>query len=385
MVARSREKRPVVGLNLLTALPEVGGGWAYLSRLLRALALRADDLDFIAFVTTESEPLVPPTCAWRVERCRVNPRVRSARIFYENTVLQAQARRLGVNCMHWFANTQGLWNTSPALVTVFDLLAFGALAEFSLAKRLYLRTTIRRTAANAAVLLPMSEGTAEELRERFQVATDRMTVVPPVLDERFRPAPAGEISAFRSRYELPSECWLYVAHWFPHKNHLRLLQAYVRLVEQIGDLAWPLVLRGSGVEADEDIRRIVATRGISTRVRFLPEVEEAELAALYGAASAEVFPSLYEGMGMPVIEALACGCPVIAGPLPPLQKAAGDAVAYFDNRSIESMAEAMIAVQEGRLNLARMRTEGFRRAEAFRPESVVPRLVDAYRRCARLA
>ena len=372
----------MVGLNLLAALPEIGGGWAYLSRLLRALGTHATDCEFIAFVTKESEPLVPPTCDWRIVRCGINPRVRAARILYENSVLQVQARRLGVDCMHWFANTQGLWNAAPALVTVFDLQAFGALSEFSLAKRMYLRAMMRRTAAAADRLLPMSDGTASELQERLHVGADRMTVVNPVLDERFRPADVREVIALRRQHDLPCDFWIYVAHYYPHKNHVRLLYAYAKLVETIGDRAWPLVLRGSGVQANEELSRVIASNGLAGRVRFLPEIAESELPALYSAASAEVFPSLYEGLGMPVVEALACGCPVIAGPLPPIQRAAGDAVAYFDNRSVEAIAEAMRAMQEGQVERLRLRAEGLQRVEAFRPEWVVPRLVDAYWRCA---
>ena len=119
--------------------------------------------------------------------------------------------------------------------------------------------------------------------------------------------------------------------------------------------------------------------GLENNVRFLPRLGEGELPVLSSAASAIVFPSLYEGGGIPVIEAMACGCPVIAANIPPVRKYAGDAASYFDPNDVASIAEAMSSIQGGDpKDCCLKRCAGLDRSAEFRPQLVVPKLLNAY-------
>jgi len=281
--------------------------------------------------------------------------------------------------MLWFANTQAIVNTVPGVVTIHDLQAFRDLAPFSPPKRLYLQLMIRLTAKRARILLPVSEATARELQRVLNVASSQMVVIPVIIDSRFRPATYKEIVYFKSKYGLPDHFWLYVAHFYPHKNHLRLLQAYHRLKANRSGPLWPLVLRGDPAGAEVEIEEAIAHLDLKHDVVFLPRLSEEEMPILYSAATGMIFPSLYEGGGIPVVEAIACGCPVAASDIPPIREFAGEAVLYFDPLDLESVAQTILKLQNSSDLRESQRRLGLGVVEKFRQWNVIPRLLDAYR------
>ena len=229
-----------VGLNLLHAIPDVGGSRNYVSDLLSVMVEHLRDIEFVAFTGPGTRDLVPRAAQFRQIETRVPASLRSVRIAYENTLLGLRSRRERLSCMHWFANSAAIINAVPAVVTVYDLMVFSRPGDFSALRRLYLQYMIRRSAHSAAFLAPISSTTASDIRSRFKSIRGNMGVIPPVLHERFRPRAGQELDAFRTKHDLPEKYWLYVAHFYPHKNHRRLLQAYRSLVDR-RDGAWPLV------------------------------------------------------------------------------------------------------------------------------------------------
>jgi glycosyltransferase involved in cell wall biosynthesis len=208
-----------------------------------------------------------------------------------------------------------------------------------------------------------------------------MVVIPAVLPFQFAPAPPEKIAGIKTKYGLPERFWLYVAHLYPYKNHLRLLQAYHELISS-GFSPWPLVLRGDTYGAEKEVIQAIAGFNLEKNVLLLPRLSENELTALYTAATALVFPSLYEGGGIPVLEAMACGCPVVAANIPPVREFAGDAASYFDPTDIEAIAKAMSAFQDTSSNWESKRQVGLAKAAEFRPQPVVSKLLKAYARAA---
>ena len=366
-----------IGLNLLHALPEIGGGWNYIANLVAALGKYDGDNNYVAFVTKESKRLVPSKPNFMSVCVNIRPASRVQRVVYENTWLQLLSDRYKLDCMHWFANTQALANAVPGVVTVYDMHSFLNFATFSLAKRFYSQIMMYQTSRRARILLPMSQATAQDLCRVLHANPARMIVIPPVLNPQFKPASCDEVTSFRAEYRLPGRFWLYVAHILPYKNHLLLLQAY-HGVKSGGFTPWPLVLRGDPKGAESEVVRMVAQLGLESDVIMLPRLDEAELPALYSAASALVFPSLYEGGGMPVVEAMACGCPVIASNIPSVREYAGDAACYFNPRDLRSIGEAMLEFQSDTGPRERSRRAGLVRAEEFRPQQVIGKLVSAY-------
>jgi len=232
----------------------------------------------------------------------------------------------------------------------------------------------------AQVLLPVSEATAAGLTDILGIDPARMSVIHTVLGDEFRPSPAGAVAAFRERYRLPERFLLYVAHLFPHKNHLRLLDAYARL--GAAGPVWPLVFRGDAGGAEDKIHSRVRDLGLEKSVSLLPRLGASDMGLLYSAATAFVFPSLFEGGGIPVVEAIACGLPVAASRIPSVVEFAGPAALYFNPLDVTSIAAALERLMDNAGRLEIMRRAGLARAENFRPDAVIPKLLQAYRRAA---
>lgn len=371
-----------IGLNLLHALPQVGGVWNYIGELLAALAAWDPQNEYVGFVTAISAPLLPTAPNFHPCRVELDPHSRPRRVFFENTVLPLLAQRFHIDCLHWFGNTLGLANLVPGVVTVYDPQSFRNFDRFSPAKRLYQQVGMKTAARRAQRLLPISEATATELIRCLHVGRHRLTVIPAVLTERWRPACPGAVAALRKRYDLPKRFWVYVAHFTAHKNHARLCRVYRRLRDEKPG-TWELVLRGDEKPGGVPLAEVLAAEGLERQVRLLPRLEDDEMPALYTAASGLVFPSLFEGAGLPVLEAMACGCPVVASDIPALREAAGNAVSYFDPTDEEDLFRAMAALQDDPATPAGSRRRTQARLHRYRAATILPRLLSVYREAAR--
>lgn len=371
-----------IGLNLLPARPEIRGGWTYIESLLAALGTHDRANEYLVFVNEDSESLVPARPNFRAVRVGLRGAARIRRVLYENAILPFRARAARLDCLHWLGNTMPPVNSVPGVVTIFDLLVYHEPRAFSPIKRRYLRSMIASGVRRAAVLLPMSMSTARDLRETLHVDPTRMVVIPPLLDARFAPAAPEDVSAFRARRGLPERFWLYVAHFYPHKNHLRLLRAYAEL-KRAEAASWPLVLRGEALAGEPALDEAVAREGLRGDVLFLPGLEKDEMPFLYSAASALVYPSLFEGAGLPVAEAMACGCPVAGSSLAVIRDAAGEAALYFDPAETSSIAAAMARLQRDDALRRTLRERGLAQAGSCRADRVIETLVASYARAAR--
>lgn len=367
-----------IGLNLLHARPEIGGVWNYVSNLVAAVGREDTETEYVAFVTEVSAALVTPRPNFRNVIVPLRSRLRTTRVLFENTALQLLVWRERLDCLHWFANTIGLVDVVPAVVTVYDLQPFLSYPTMSRAKRVFLRSQMRAAVRRAAMLLPMSQATGQELRDRLGADPRRMLVVPPILESMFQPPEPTAVSRFRQQYGLPAEFWLYVAHGWPHKNHERLLHAYRELRAE-NPSAWPLVLRGDPQPGFPTLAELSARAGLKESVIVLPRLKREELPLLYASAAALVFPSLYEGGGIPVLEAQACGCPLVASDIPAIREFAGEAGHYMNPQSVDDIKRAMIATAADVAARERLLRLGLERVRTFRSISVVDRLVAAYR------
>ena len=298
-------------------------------------------------------------------------------MLYENTVLQWKSFREQLDCMHWFSGTISIINLQRTVVTIHDLFAFRKDVGFSLIKRLYLKVMNRHAMKNADFVLPVSRSTADEIVGRIGNRGENILVLHTVLRPEFKAASEAEIAAVRIKYDLPLNFWLYIAVFHTRKNHLGLLKAYRRL-KKTGHRLWRLVFRGDEVNCEASIRRYVTENALEEDVIFLPRMEYGELPALYSASSALIFPSFYEGGGIPVLEAMACGCPVAASSLPSVREFCGDAALYFDPGDPDEIANAMKRMQEDRDLRIALIDQGTKRAGLFREGEIVPKLLRVY-------
>ena len=358
---------------------EIGGGWNYIARLVESLGECDRENSYVAFVTDKNVGMVPRRPNFETVVVGINAASRAQRVLYENTTLQVVARKQRLDLMHWFANTIAVANSVPGVVTVYDLQVFENPQAFTRVHRIYLQALLPHAARRAALLLPISRTTAQVLCNILEARLERMQVIPPIVHVSFQPVSSDKIIELRQKYNLPDQFWLYVAHLYPHKNHLRLLQAYCEL-KSAGLSPWPLVMRGDDHGAGKEARRLVTQLGLNNDVRFLARLPEGGLPVLYSSATAAVFPSLYEGAGIPVLEAMASGCPIIASDISAVNEFGGEAVVRFNPLDVTSIRNTMIAFQQDTQERFRVRQLGLERARSHRADRVIPKLVGAYQR-----
>jgi glycosyltransferase involved in cell wall biosynthesis len=237
---------------------------------------------------------------------------------------------------------------------------------FSTAERRYRRWAYDGAARRAHEVLTLSEHARGQIVQRLGITPDRVTAIPCAVDhDRFSPQP----SELDSTLDLPERFLLYPANLWPHKNHERLLRAYA--LADAGDVH--LVLTGQTYG-----RPLPGTPDL--RVRHLGHVPFEQLPALYRRATATVFPSLFEGFGMPLVEAMASGCPVAASARGAIAETCGDAALLFDPEDEEAIADAIRRIVADDDLRERLRAAGLERAAGFRWDDVAARHVEIYRR-----
>lgn len=269
----------------------------------------------------------------------------------------------------------------PALVTVHDLsfLTVPRCADAGL--RAYLSHIVPRSVRRAYHVLADSESTQRDLVRLLQVSPEKVTVVYPGVEPRFRPVeePAA-LAAVRQKYGLGDGPFvLGVGTLEPRKNWPVLIRAWARL-RQTTPLPHRLIIAGGKGWLYEDIFRTAEATGLRDEVIFPGFVADADLPALYSAAAVFAYPSLYEGFGLPVLEALACGTPVVCADNSSLPEAAGDAALLVNAADEEALATALHRLLADEPLRQTLRRRGLAHAQKFTWEASARVLLAAYER-----
>lgn len=252
-----------------------------------------------------------------------------------------------------------------SVVMIYDLsfLRFPEHAEPR--NRKYLLAQVPRSVRQSDHVVTISESSKREIVAAFSIPENKVTVAYPGVDRtEFRPVAEPELKRVRHRYDLPRRYLLHVGTLEPRKNLSTLLAARRALPEGLR-ASYPLVLVGGRGWRDEsvfaEVRRLAAA-GEAVATGYVPD---SDLPAILSGAAAFVFPSLYEGWGMPVVEAMACGVPVVTSTRSSLPEAAGDAALTVDPRDAAALAQTIARVLEDRDLRATMIEKGFRHAGRF--------------------
>jgi glycosyltransferase involved in cell wall biosynthesis len=354
-----------VGLNLLFLVPgETGGMEVYARELLPELVAAAPRARFTAFVNREAAAAGDGPWGEVLPAITVPVRARN-RIEWvrgEQQLLPRTAALAGVDIVHSLASTAPAWGRFRRVVTIHDL-AYRLVPEAHLGVRgLGMRVLVPLAARRAQRIIVDAQSTREDLRRLLLVSPAKVDVVPlgKGTEPRAEPMPEPELRSWLGAGERPIV--LSVSAKRPHKNLIRLIGA----LPLIGAERRPLlVLPGYPTPHEDELRRRAVELGVAADVRLLGWIEPAELEGLYAAAACFVFPSLMEGFGLPVLEAMARGVPVACSGRGALTEVAGDAALLFDPESEPAIATAIERLLEDRAEADRLRSAGLERAARF--------------------
>lgn len=347
-----------VGLNLIFLVPGETGGMEVYARELAPRLAAMEDLKVTAFVNREAagedfgvdEQVVVP----------VNARSRLQWVRGEQLLLPGLAERAGCDVVHSLGSTAPVRGRFRRVVTIHDLhYKLVPDAHFGV-RGLGMRVLIPAAARSAHRIIVDAASTRDDLVEHLGTPRGKIDVVPLAGASIPDVEPTSE-AELRARFDLRDRLVLLsVSAKRPHKN-------LIRLIEAVASLPTPrpvLVLPGYPTPHEAELRARADALGISDDVRFPAWVSAADLEGLYAMATAFVFPSLYEGFGLPVLEAMARGVPVACSDRGALAEVAGDAALFFDPERGEDIARALVATLQS-ASSDRLREDGLKRAGEF--------------------
>ncbi len=366
--------------RMLREHPAIGG-------LLLMMQGRAADPECLGRLTDEAEKLAPsvegrPAAAWR-DRIAALPGLPTLRAAWVRRGMNRAAARLagrvGRGVVYHETNMIARPFDGVTVVTVNDLswrLPGGLHPDERVT---WIERRLPGSLAQAARLVAISEFTAHEMVRHLGVSRDRIDVVPLAPSEAFRLLPSSEIEPILARHGLAERGFvLSVSTLEPRKNFDRLLAAHARL--PAADRArQPLVIAG-GRGWGKALAGNTAERAVREgHLRLLGHVSDAELVALYNASTAFAYPSLYEGFGLPIVEAMASGAPVVASETTATGETAGDAALLVDPTDEGAIATALLRLIEDEALASRLRQAGLARAAGFTWDRTVSALIATWR------
>ena len=266
----------------------------------------------------------------------------------------------------------------PTVVTIYDLTPQLFPHYVSNHARLLFGFTTQLAMRQADHIISISEATSYDVKHYYPSVGSTMTTIPLAPDPQFQPQSTSEITRIRQQFELPEKYIFYFGINKPHKNLVKLLRAWQILVGQ-KTVVPPLVIAGAWDNRYPDAKLEAKILSLQGHVRFLGPIDALDVPALYAGATFFVFPSLYEGFGLPVIEAMACGTAVACSNTSSLPEVGGDAALYFDPNNVEEMAQQigrLLTDQSLRENLAQ---RGLAQARRFSWQKTAAQTLSLYR------
>jgi glycosyltransferase involved in cell wall biosynthesis len=351
------------------------GNEVYVRSLLSAFADIDKKSDFLAYVTgPEGEAGIPSR--FETRQIAANPLVRLG------LDLTRQLRIDRPNLLH-VQYTAPIFCPVPTVVTVHDVSFLERPEYFTKLRAMQLRITVARSVKHAARVLTVSEFARESIVRAYNLPPDKIVVTPDAASPSFRAVNhAAAVHKVRERFQLNNPFVLTVGDLQPRKNHIGLIQAFAKLMKDQPQLTHHLVLAGKDTWFGGKVREAARESGMGSRIHFTGFVSDDDLLQLYNACECFAFPSFYEGFGIPVLEAMACGRAVICSNTSAIPEVADGAALLFNPENSEQMIRALADVLKDSELRARMERLGLKRASFFSWRKTAEMTLKVYREVA---
>lgn len=384
-------------LDARTAGPHFPGIGRYVRSLAGALALQLEPSERLTLLVDPQ--LTLPTGRLPTGMVPTVPLVASPFSIGQQWRVPQAVRRLAADVYHSPYYLMPYRTAAPTVLTVYDIIPLRYPEYSSTRSRLLFRLATRLALGSAQRVIAITENARQDFIREFGIRPERIATIPLAADAAFQPQPAPVIEAVRARHQLPERFVLYVGSNKPHKNLTGLVTAWAELVSGRGGDAGSaptgtlptgrlpggdaasgaeLVIAGAWDPHYPEARQLADSLG-DGRIRWLGQVADADLPGLYAAATVFVFPSLFEGFGLPVIEAMACGTPVICSNVTALPEVAGDAAIQIDPEDTAGLAQALGRVLQDKALQDDLRERGLRRAADYSWERTAAQTLEVYR------
>jgi len=368
-----------VGIDTTAIPPHRAGAGNYIFNLTAALAALPGDDEYVVFGSAATAQELQRRRAARrsdVQIEQVDLGSRGRRLLWEQSELPARARRLGLEVLHSPHYTMPIRKPCLRIVSIPDMTFFLLPEMHSFGKRLFFRRMIRWSVAAADHVIAISESSRTDLLRVLRVPPEKVRAVPLAADEHHKPLPLEEVAPVCGRYGLrPMEYILHVGVLEPRKNVPVLVDAHGTLPARYDST--PLVIVGKKGWMYSQIEERLKRAG--RKVRVLGYVPDAELPALYNGARVVVYPSRYEGFGLPVLEAMQCGRPVITTDVSSMPEVAGDAALLVPPGNVDALSAALVRVLDDESFAGELGRRGRMRARLFTWERCARETREVYR------
>jgi glycosyltransferase involved in cell wall biosynthesis len=275
--------------------------------------------------------------------------------------------------------TAPVYCAAPVVTTVHDVSFLEHPEFFTPFRARQLRLTVARTVRRAAKVLTPSEFSKRAIMRAYGVPEEKIEVTPNAVSPHFRPlSREGSAQWIADRFGYRNPIVLTVGDLQPRKNHLRLIEAFASLLRENPRIPHDLVLAGKSTWYEPEIRRAAVKSGFANRIHFTGWVSDEDLLRLYGACEVFVFPSLYEGFGIPILEAMACGRAVACSGITAMPEVANGAGLFFDPYSVREMALVLRDLLRDPQLRQTMERHGERRAADFSWSRTAERTLAVY-------
>jgi glycosyltransferase involved in cell wall biosynthesis len=300
------------------------------------------------------------------------------RIGWEQTVLPVELVRERADLLHALGFVSPIAWRGKTVVTVYDLSFMRFPEVYNRPNRVYLNTFTPPSLRRADRVITISEDARRDVIELCGVPPERVTPILLAADDRFQPASPDQIAAFRARHGLPERFVLYLGTLQPRKNIETLVRAYAQLRNEGSDDHALVIAGGRGWQFDS-IFDLIRELGIEAFVHLPGFVPDDDQPLWYSSATVFAFPSRYEGFGLPLLEAMACGAPVVSSSASSLPEVVGDAGLLVDPSDVEGWCSALRQLLEDEPRRAALAAAGRTRAQGFSWRRMAAETVQVYR------